>query len=812
MNRKSRLYLTFLFLLSLPLKIMAQEQIYSACVVDAENGEPLPLAKVFISANRGVLTNYDGDFSIQALPDDSLAISYIGYRTQRIRVAELPPKVKLEALSHQLHEVTVVPIQPLLVRVSKVLSKEFKQHKNETSTFFMREYSRFYRDSVTHAGLKTELHEAFLRGNSALNLRNPQTLTGYRRGWTPPTTGNVYQMLQLGAMTCDDDYLRINKTLITPLSTKASNKYYNKYYYITYSTITNEDGRLLRRVAFRRYDDIRDPILVGVLLIDEKTLTPLSFDGILENFREHLFVEGEFETLERIHPRIHITYTHERGFTEVSSIFVRNTLSKADKWSTLVNVGELEFEGGVAVTGNNMVLSIDSAGFDREFWIKHETVKRSAQEKALFDDFTPTVDNKRQLDERQRRDSIALSRIKGFLVYDGQSRTAIPFADVEVKGRARTMTNLNGFFQMEVCPDDTLHFHANGYEPLILPAKQLRRINLMTPFKVESRNSKDIDIYNLLAEIGKETQEERAAHANEQSSFFFRRVRILMDDSVMTEAFLNAKSALQIEEPTVEHGYNYYCLHADSITEKQVLAHETDSLVNTEKLLTEADAPEYLSNELLEQFLEVCQTALKLMAEKKGDFKNPFVPLLGSGKTRHYKRHYLINYEILRDNSGRRYCRVHYDKRPNWRYPVITGSLLIDLDRQKLLSFDGDGALKGKGTVHTRTQKDRGGVMIRPGGSVHYDFSHERGFTEVWHAAFYTRARYYGTDYMTEWYTLLNARGCDTVDDDALEDYLLRMYDEEQVTHHPRLPLQQLVPPLITFDIFNEKSNWRLLM
>ena len=138
--------------------------------------------------------------------------------------------------------------------------------------------------------------------------------------------------------------------------------------------------------------------------------------------------------------------------------------------------------------------------------------------------------------------------------------------------------------------------------------------------------------------------------------------------------------------------------------------------------------------------------------------------------------------------------------------------MLIDLDQQKLLSFDGDGALKGKGTVHTRTRKDMGGVMLRPGGSVHYDFSHERGFTEVWHAAFFTRARLFGTDYMTEWYTLLNARGCNAVDDEALKDFLLRMYDEEQVTRHPRLRLRQLNPSLITFDIFSEKSNWRLLM
>ena len=38
------------------------------------------------------------------------------------------------------------------------------------------------------------------------------------------------------------------------------------------------------------------------------------------------------------------------------------------------------------------------------------------------------------------------------------------------------------------------------------------------------------------------------------------------------------------------------------------------------------------------------------------------------------------------------------------------------------------------------------------------------------------------------------------------------MYDEELLsTHHP-LPLNSLIPPLITFDIFSEKADWRWIM
>ena len=59
-------------------------------VIDEENKEPLIGAAVFIDGtNKGIATNVDGQFALKLPPDTSLVISYIGYKTQKVRVSSL---------------------------------------------------------------------------------------------------------------------------------------------------------------------------------------------------------------------------------------------------------------------------------------------------------------------------------------------------------------------------------------------------------------------------------------------------------------------------------------------------------------------------------------------------------------------------------------------------------------------------------------------------------------------------------------------------------------------------------------------------
>ncbi len=64
--------------------LWAQQTSVAGTVTD-ESGLPLPGATIIVeNTNRGVTTDFDGNYSIEAQAGEVLLVSYVGYTTQRI--------------------------------------------------------------------------------------------------------------------------------------------------------------------------------------------------------------------------------------------------------------------------------------------------------------------------------------------------------------------------------------------------------------------------------------------------------------------------------------------------------------------------------------------------------------------------------------------------------------------------------------------------------------------------------------------------------------------------------------------------------
>ena len=81
--------LMFAMLWTLSLGLFAQNITVRGTVTDANN-EPVIGATVIVSgdATRGTVTDIDGNFKVSVAPGSTLVISYIGYDTQRVKVAD----------------------------------------------------------------------------------------------------------------------------------------------------------------------------------------------------------------------------------------------------------------------------------------------------------------------------------------------------------------------------------------------------------------------------------------------------------------------------------------------------------------------------------------------------------------------------------------------------------------------------------------------------------------------------------------------------------------------------------------------------
>ena len=75
-----------LFLTLLPMQAFAQVKV-TGCVTDQTNGEPIIGATVKIKGtSSGVVTDIDGNYSIEVSAGQTLEFSYIGYNTQTLKV------------------------------------------------------------------------------------------------------------------------------------------------------------------------------------------------------------------------------------------------------------------------------------------------------------------------------------------------------------------------------------------------------------------------------------------------------------------------------------------------------------------------------------------------------------------------------------------------------------------------------------------------------------------------------------------------------------------------------------------------------
>lgn len=95
----------------------AEGQPFSAIVVNAQTDRPLESVHV-INLNKvsGTITNGNGEFSITAAVNDTLYFSYLGFKSQKIRVTNdmfkfKDTKIALTELAYALEEVIVRPYQ-----------------------------------------------------------------------------------------------------------------------------------------------------------------------------------------------------------------------------------------------------------------------------------------------------------------------------------------------------------------------------------------------------------------------------------------------------------------------------------------------------------------------------------------------------------------------------------------------------------------------------------------------------------------------------------------------------------------------------
>lgn len=87
MNKKS-LLLFFLMALVCPLAALAQNVSVTGKVISSEDGLGMPGVTIQVkNSQKGTVTDFDGNYTLSVGKDDVLVYSFVGYKTQEIKVA-----------------------------------------------------------------------------------------------------------------------------------------------------------------------------------------------------------------------------------------------------------------------------------------------------------------------------------------------------------------------------------------------------------------------------------------------------------------------------------------------------------------------------------------------------------------------------------------------------------------------------------------------------------------------------------------------------------------------------------------------------
>ena len=364
-----------LFLVTLVTIADAQSVVVDARIVDAGTNEVLPNATIFVNHEKSTIANADGEFVIEAEPQEMLTISYVGYKSVKIKAEHVGSVIKLSPYVVELSEVKVLPLKTILEKVVSTLKNEMAIYKKQESNFY-------YRQTTHNNGECSEYIEAFLNGYSEVALRQPSIITG-RYGALKSTDTKTYSFVRnYYIVSCISPYTSQKvrrKRIILPLMANSENLYHMDYDILS----DKAHDKVLYKIVFTPHTDVKKSIVRGVIYVDADTYKILKYEGDILNgkiiyYKERLASDHSFS----------VTYTYQRGFMEVQSVISKGSYSYhgvlVNINSTLVNVGRKYYKGKKKLSrDSNLRNKISSVDYDAKFWNDNTIIKRTPMEEEV---------------------------------------------------------------------------------------------------------------------------------------------------------------------------------------------------------------------------------------------------------------------------------------------------------------------------------------------------------------------------------------------------------------------------------------------
>jgi hypothetical protein len=238
-------------------------------VIDSKTRHPLPYSNVFlINKSTGTITNMGGRFELKisaSEPDDTLGVSFIGYKQYKMPVSSLDTGliiVRLSSRKVQIREVIVKPLDPIYI-LTKAIEAISNNYDRKPAVF-----TAFFREATRQDNTDISLSEAVINifKEPYTSMRDDQikifkgrkgSNTGEKEFVDFVVQGGLYNTLQLD--------------IVKNLPTFLDADYFALYEYQLERIITHFD-RPTYIISFDQREGVKYPCYKGRVYIDVESL------------------------------------------------------------------------------------------------------------------------------------------------------------------------------------------------------------------------------------------------------------------------------------------------------------------------------------------------------------------------------------------------------------------------------------------------------------------------------------------------------------------------------------------------------------
>lgn len=290
------------------------------------------------------------------------------------------------------------------------------------------------------------------------------------------------------------------------------------------------------------------------------------------------------------------------------------------------------------------------------------------------------------------------------VIRDASTGEPIPYASVYVSPNCGTISNDDGEFCLQCLPSEPIRITCIGYKHITCQASKLPSVIRMEP---SSTMLKEVTVThnrgdNIIYKLVEKMQRQAKKHKRAESQYFFRMAIQYPGTDELAEAFMSAKSCVQIRD---------IIFHSGSRGQVQNGKIDGPSLTG-------------LGRTNLHIFLRLSPVLVNYDI-----WGSTFVP--ADIVFHRIKDIYDISYMQFTEEDGTAISKIRFSAHPAIiSHPILDGTLYVDRKRCRLLRFDGQ--MHGLQIIlYDQVRKKQLYASIDY--TMHVDYRHDHGFTEISH-------------------------------------------------------------------------------